>query len=115
MSWLKWTKGRQNGGYEKMLLYQFKLFSKGFDCYLLRYKVGDEIPAHTDPVEGKKHYRLNIELKQALVGGDLFFYKKRHWEHQYKLWVFFRSDLQPHKVTRVIVGERIVLTFGAAL
>lgn len=113
--WLKWVKGRQNTGYEKMLIYQFKLFGKGFDCYLLRYKVKDEIPAHVDPIPGKKHFRLNIELVQAKVGGDLFFYQDRQWKHQYRKWVFFRSDLQPHKVTRVVQGERIVITFGAAI
>lgn len=115
MSWLKWVDGRQNGGYQKMLIYQFSLFGKGFDCYLLRYKELDEIPAHTDPVPGKKHYRLNIELKHATIGGDLFFYQKRQWKHQYKKYVLFRSDLQPHKVTKVIKGERLVLTFGAAI
>jgi hypothetical protein len=113
--WLKWVKGRQNTGYEKMLIFQFQLFGKGFDCYLLRYRKDDEIPAHVDPIPGKKHYRLNVELVKAKIGGDLFFYHKRSWQHQYRKWVFFRSDLQPHKVTRVIKGERIVLTFGAAI
>lgn len=109
-----WEKGRQGTGYEKLLLYQFSVMGCGFDCYLLRYETNHEIPAHTDPVAGKKHYRLNLELKQAMSGGKLLFYKKRRWVEQGKL-VFFRSDLQPHKVTKVLAGNRLVLTFGAAL
>lgn len=115
MSWLKWQPGRQNTGYEKMLIYQFQLFGKGFDCYLLRYKKDDEIPSHVDPIVGKKHFRLNIELKPADIGGHLFFYQNKQWKHQYKRYVFFRSDLQLHKVTRIVKGERLVLTFGAAI
>lgn len=115
MSYFKWVKGRQNTGYEKMLIFQFRLYGKGFDCYLLRYKVDDEIPAHVDPVPGKKHYRLNVTLVPAKVGGELFFYRKRKWVKQTGKWVFFRSDLQPHKVSKLEKGERIVLTFGAAI
>lgn len=41
------------------------------DCYILKYPEGSEIPPHTDPVPGRKHWRMNVVLKRATVGGRL--------------------------------------------
>jgi hypothetical protein len=114
--WLKWTKGRQNTGYEKMLIFQFL----SFDCYLLRYKVGDSIPWHCDPVPNLRHFRLNFELKKAEEGGIFIINRNIIRLEKYNKivksrFVFFRSDIHYHKVTEIRKGERIVLTFGAAI
>lgn len=112
-----WQKGRQNTGYEKLKIFQFLTF----DCYILRYKVGDSIPTHTDPVEGYRHYRLNFELKKAEVGGKLRYgpcnigLLNTIVKSENKRMVFFRSDIIPHSVTEIKKGERIVLTFGVCL
>jgi hypothetical protein len=110
----RWEKGRQDTGYSKLKIFQFL----NMDCYLLKYKVGDYIPWHTDPVPGRKHYRLNIELKKAEEGGelrlrrcvnDLFYIKPKY------RFALFRSDTMFHTVTKITKGERLVLTFGIAL
>lgn len=112
-----WTKGRQNTGYEKLKIFQFL----NMDCYILRYKVGDSIPIHTDPVPGYRHYRLNIVLKKARTGGRVNFgpasrqILKNVVKSDDNRVVFFRSDIVPHSVTEIRKGQRIVLTFGICL
>ncbi len=41
-----------------------------FDVYVLRFRPGVVVPRHTDPVDGKRHYRVNIVLRQAKEGGE---------------------------------------------
>lgn len=110
-----WIKGRQNTGYEKLKLFQFLVF----DCYILRYKVGDFIPLHNDPVPGYRHFRLNIILKRAKRGGHAYFSHTDNLatfiQNEEQNITLFRSDAITHSVTRIIEGERIVLTFGICL
>lgn len=56
--------GRQGTGCEKMLLVTAK-WPLPYDCYFLRYGPGSSIGWHTDPVDGRRHYRLNVELRRA--------------------------------------------------
>lgn len=105
---MRWIKGRQGTGYEKLKIFQFL----NMDCYILRYNTGDYIPWHTDPVPNRKHYRLNIELVRALIGGRLFIGRENPAAGRI---VFFRSDLEEHMVTTILKGKRIVLTFGIAI
>jgi hypothetical protein len=104
----KWEDGRQQTGYQKK-----KIFASvwlGMDCYLLRYREGDEIPPHTDPVEGKKHYRMNITLKRALVGGP---FGGGHRIIDWGRLIVMRPDLPPeHWVGRVLKGSRYILSIG---
>lgn len=95
-----WELGRQGTGYFKKLLLQ----GPWFDLWLLKYPVGTQIPVHTDPVPGKRHYRLNIVLKgeQAFKGNAIF-----RWGPV----VLFRPDITPHYVSEVS-RERLVLSFG---
>jgi hypothetical protein len=109
---MSWMKGRQGTGYEKKKI--FELGSKrlgGVDCYIIRYNVGDGIPPHTDPVTGKKHFRLNFELKRASLGGRLYVKKPI-----FRIWrlCIFRSDLSRHAVSRVNEGQRLVFSLGLA-
>lgn len=107
-----WTLGRQSTGYKKLKLFQFL----NMDCYILKYVEGDYIPVHTDPVPGRKHWRVNLVLWQATRGGVFQYRSARtdRWVTPDRLAVF-RSDICPHHVTKIEYGSRYVLTFGIAI
>ncbi len=108
INWLRWRSGRQQSGYEKMLLIA-NPYLLPFDCYILRFRKGAEIPAHTDPVSDKRHYRLNIVVKKARRGGEFVCSEPIFENQRIKL---FRPDLVSHSVTRVIEGTRYVVSIG---
>jgi len=110
----KWTPGRQGGGYRIAYLWNWL-----FDLVLIHYPTGSYIHWHTDPVpKGLKHFRLNIVLVKA-NGGDFYcrtvslnpegedgtFWKVGRF-------VLFRPDIQPHRVSKIVSGERWVLSIG---
>lgn len=104
---LRWKAGRQGTGYEKCLLLT-GYWPRPFDCYLLRYRKGQGIPPHTDPVSNGRHFRLNIVLRKGRGG-----------EFQCEAPLFassrvflFRSDLSTHAVSPVESGTRYVLSIG---
>lgn len=107
-NWFRWRGGRQQSGYEKMLLLA-NPFLVPFDCYLLRFQPGAEIAEHTDPVDDKRHYRLNIIIRRARSGGEFVCADPIYENRRVKL---FRPDRSPHSVTRVIEGTRYVLSIG---
>ena len=109
--WLKWENGRQNTGYQKMLLLSCR-FIFPFDFYLLRYKPGSWIPPHTDNVSDKRHYRFNVVIFGAKEGG-IFICENPIFES--KRIKFFRPDISTHSLTKVISGTRYVLSFGVVL
>lgn len=104
----RWEKGRQQSGYDKMFLLGSKWFLK-FDIYLLRFKVGSEIKPHTDKVKKGKHYRVNIVLIQAKEGGEFMCSNPIYQSDRIK---FFRPDVCEHSVTKVIRGNRYLLSIG---
>ncbi len=104
----RWQKGRQQSGYEKMLLAGAKWPLK-FDLYLLKFPEGCEVPPHTDVVASGKHFRLNIVLKQAKSGGEFVCKSPIFCSKRIK---FFRPDLCEHSVTRVVAGNRYLLSIG---
>lgn len=110
--WLKWQKGRQDSGYEKMLLAGCPKVIP-FDLWLLRYPEGSEIDWHHDPVEDKRHYRLNIELSRPEKGGK--FVPAMPPIFSVGRAVLFRPDENWHKVTKIERGSRLVLSLGLAL
>lgn len=110
-NFLRWREGRQGTGYEKLLLL-VNPYLLPFDLYILRYRQGSEIPLHTDPVEEKRHYRLNVELRSARVGGKFICEKPILELPRFKL---FRPDASPHAVTRIEAGTRYVLSLGWVL
>ena len=104
----RWQRGRQNSGYDKLLLVTGTL-PIPFDIYLLRFPEGSEIPEHRDPVEQGKHYRLNVILRKSRMGGE--------FKCMQPIWAsrrinLFRSDISPHSVTQVTSGTRYVLSVG---
>ncbi len=101
-----WTEGRQNPYYNKMLIFKTSFM----DCWLIRYAQAVGIGWHTDPVEGKRHYRLNIVLRNR----DAEFWLE--WKPVNKRIIFFRPDIQEHSVR--VIGEnacRLVLSIGWVL
>lgn len=80
-----------------------------FDCYLLRYQQGSGIQEHTDPVKRKRHFRLNIVLSKADVGGEFHCESAIYASSRIKL---FRPDQAPHSVSPVERGVRYVLSIG---
>jgi len=105
---LRWQRGRQGSGYDKMLLLTAP-WPLPFDSYLIRYPEGSEIPPHTDPVQQGRHYRLNLVLKAPRSGGDFVCATPIFASRHIKL---FRPDACEHSVTRVEGGSRYVWSLG---
>lgn len=103
---MKWVPGRQGGGYQKLSLLRLK----SADAYLLRYPAGSFVRFHTDEVPGFKHYRLNVVLRKARLGGDFQLLGRP----LLAFWRFrlFRPDRYAHAVEPVVKGERLVLSVG---
>lgn len=104
----RWEYGRQNTGYKKLLLLRSKWLLK-FDCYILKFSEGVEIPAHIDTVDSGRHYRLNVILKSASLGGQFHCDTCLFETTRIKL---FRPDLYLHSVSKVEAGSRLVLSIG---
>lgn len=107
-AWLKWRRGRQGTGYDKMLLATAR-WPLPFDCYLVRYPEGSAIPPHVDPVEKYRHFRLNLVLKASPSGGEFVCEDPLFQSSRLK---FFRPDSSQHSVTPVVGGSRYVLSVG---
>lgn len=110
-SWLRWQKGRQGTGYAKLLIAQNHKFIP-FDCYLLHFPSGVNIPPHKDQVQSGRHFRLNIILKKSKSGGEFLAEKSILNFDRIKL---FRPDLYTHEVTKVQGSSRWVLSIGWVL
>lgn len=108
--WLRWFPGRQHTGYDTMLLMESQWLK--FDLWILRFKQGDYINRHVDETTGGRHYRLNIYLKNADVGGE---FECVHPIIRNRFMTLFRPDITPHSVTKVEKGTRYVLSFGFVL
>lgn len=103
---MPWISGRQGGGYEKFPLFSFWKV----DCYLIRYRKNAEVKWHRDPVQGKRHYRLNILLQRSEEGGMFLL----NGPSVFQFWRIriFRPDLYAHRVLPVKSGERLILSLG---
>lgn len=109
--WLRWQTGRQKSGYHKLLLLRCSRILK-FDVYLLRYPTGSVVPKHTDKVQSGRHYRMNVIVKRAKLGGDF------HCDDaiiHLRRFILFRPDLCEHHVSRIQDGSRYVISVGWVL
>jgi hypothetical protein len=122
MSLWRWAPGRQGGGYRKLLLAR----GRSWDAYVLDYPPGSGVSVHRDPVDGRRHYRLNVVLRGAL---DAFYvahlaslerltYRKvpARWSRRVRSAlggrvVLFRPDQTPHGVEPG-TKRRVVLSVG---
>ncbi len=107
----RWQSGRQESGYDKMLLLTAS-WPLRFDSYLLRFPDGSSIPPHKDPVKQGRHYRLNVILKAPRSGGEFRCADPIFSSPRIKL---FRPDQSEHSVTKVLGGSRYVLSIGWVL
>lgn len=105
---LRWQRGRQESGYDKMLLLQ-SMWPLPFDVYLLRFPTGSEIKPHVDRVASGAHYRLNLVIRRAKYGGEFICAKAIHDSPRIKI---FRPDVCEHSVTQIESGTRYVLSVG---
>lgn len=96
---MKWIDGRQGGGYKKLPIIRCRFF----DCWLIKYNAGFELPIHCDEIVGFVHHRLNI----LIYGEDAYI-----GESDWKVWrvTKFVSSL-PHGTTK-LSRPRLILSFG---
>lgn len=110
-----WQTGRQNSGYDKMLIASSDRFK--FDFYVLRIPDEMSVPTHCDPSpEGYAHRRINLALcatkppETCFHGGPepLILFGGR--------LVFFRPDVSPHslrpRAVRIPGRATYMLSFG---
>ena len=102
---MPWEAGRQGTGYEKLTLFRV---GDRLDAYLIHYPEGSHIPPHIDPVPGRKHFRLNLELWRARRGGE---FVGRTVARLGRL-MLIRPDRDEHEVTKIESGKRIVFSAG---
>jgi len=104
----RWQRGRQQSGYDKMLLVQ-SLWPLPLDVYILRFPEGSEIAPHVDAVSRGQHHRVNVILWAAKEGGEFRCSAPLYESRRIK---YFRPDIAEHSVTRIVRGERYVLSIG---
>ena len=107
----KWEIGRQALMLKAKIPY-FKLLvlsGRTFDIYLLKFPEGSRLVPHKDPVDGKRHYRVNVVLRPAEQGG--IFLCNGAWVN-FPRFKFFRPDQLTHGVSKIEKGERLVLSIG---
>ncbi|OZG73545.1 hypothetical protein BTA51_11105 [Hahella sp. CCB-MM4] len=107
----RWEQGRQQSGYDKMLLCT-AMWPLRFDSYLLRFPEGSAIKPHVDEVKQGRHFRLNVVLKEAGKGGEFICQNPIFETRRIKL---FRPDVSEHSVTKVEKGRRYLLSIGWVL
>lgn len=106
--WLRWQRGRQKTGYDKLLVLALR-WPLPMDIHLLKYPDGVGIPPHRDPVPGQRHFRANLVLRKS-TGGGCFVCENPLFESE-RLNVF-RSDLSTHSVEPIVGKARWVLSIG---
>lgn len=104
----RWQRGRQQSGYDKMLLCG-AYWPVKFDTYLIRFPLGSEIKPHVDKVSSGRHFRLNIIIKNAQLGGEFICENSLFQSNRIKL---FRPDITKHQVTKITKGSRYILSIG---
>lgn len=103
MGLFRWRPGRRNSGYSKMLL----AGGRTWDCWLLRYPVGSEVPLHHDPIPGRRHYRLNITLLGRADDVELLGTAIARGHR----WMLFRPDIVSHRLP-TLARPRLDISIG---
>jgi hypothetical protein len=119
----RWLRGRQDAEYDVLTFLRFPrgedwvyrmpwglrwTMRFGCDGHVIRYVGPVYLPPHVDPVDGKRHYRLNLIMGRKgrfdTAGAIL------NWRGRI---VLFRPDQCLHGV-KLESGRRYVLSFGVA-
>src|SRR3990167_7740559 len=104
----RWSTGDR--GYEVIRLVDLT-WPFRFDCGLTRFGPKVMVPWHIDKVPGMVHYRLNITLRHAILGGE---FESDHVIFDFWRFRLYRSD-HPHTIHRVEIGTKYVLSAGIYL
>ena len=108
MKLFQWYPGRQDSGYDKMLLFISTRFR--FDFYLLKFPKGIGVPTHKDKVEnGFNHHRVNFTWNGPYYTGTRMYVlgkAKRFWR-----FIYFRPDQYEHGLAPVI-EDTYMLSLG---
>ncbi len=84
----RWQYGRQRSGYRVFCFWNWL----SCDGYIIHIPPGTTILPHTDVVDGKRHFRLNIDL----WGRCRMLIDKHLW--QFWRFTLFRPDVYRHSV-----------------
>jgi hypothetical protein len=105
---MSWRTGRQGGGYQVWTIFNCQWLMA--DCHVIKYPEGVELVMHTDPVStGYRHHRINFVIWKPKIGGR--FICKDAWRWGTRLF-YFRPDIMPHRVSKMISGSRWVFSLG---
>ena len=83
------------------------------DFHIIKIPKYGWLPWHTDPVENKRHFRLNLHFGKYRGGN--FICESRIFSMLRDKLVFFRPDITPHKLSKVKEGTQYILSFGFVL
>src|SRR6266403_2262952 len=72
-----WANGRSKTGYGKLTLCYWSWLIP-WHILILRFPQGSRIPLHFDKMKGRRHYRLNLIVRQAIDGGDFIIKDPEH-------------------------------------
>lgn len=106
---MKWRDGRQDAKYDVLDFFRISFpWGGGADSCVIRYVAPVDLPAHTDEVDGHKHFRLNIVFgsKGEFEAETIFNLLGRV--------ILFRPDKSKHSM-KLRDGRRYVLSFGVAI
>ncbi len=107
-NWLKWSDGRHQTGYSKLLLVCYEPY---FDAWVLKYVTGSYVSPHRDVLNDRTVYRLNVIL-QKTSGGS--FQTEKTIFNLFDRIILFRPDMSTHSVSMIESGVRYVLSVGVS-
>lgn len=84
--------------------------SKRLNIYLVRYPQGHKVVPHIDMISGGRLYKLNCVLSKPKAGGE--FVCEKNIFNLFGRVYLFRPDLYQHRVSRIELGNRWLLSFA---
>lgn len=79
--------------------------------HVTRLGSGEEIPRKRRPYLGVR-WRLDIVLRKAEFGGHFMIKETCAPRHRFWRFVWFRPDRYTYGVTKVLLGQRVVLSIS---
>tara|TARA_R110002050_G_scaffold1244_5_gene8802 strand:- start:101197 stop:101496 length:300 start_codon:yes stop_codon:yes gene_type:complete len=89
------------------------LYTQRFAINLVTYYEDHFVPRHLDMVSSGRLYKLNFVLVQPQQGG--IFETEGVIFSFFNRIILFRPDLYEHRVTKIIRGKRVLLSFALRL
>ncbi|WP_398410869.1 2OG-Fe(II) oxygenase [Shewanella inventionis] len=76
----------------------------------ITYQQNHRVMKHVDPVQQGRYYKLNVVIKQPLIGG--VFTCEKYIINLFNRVYLFRPDLYEHSVTKIESGKRVLLSIA---